>query len=82
MIIRILGTGCAKCEELGRRARAAAEVLHVEAEFTKVTDLNKIVSYDVLLTPALVINDKVKASGRLPNQAEIERWIAQESETD
>lgn len=82
MIIRILGTGCAKCEELGRRAQAAAQALHVDAEFVKVTDINEIVSYNVMLTPALVINDKVKTSGRLPSQAEIEHWIAQETKAE
>jgi small redox-active disulfide protein 2 len=74
--VKILGTGCANCRKLESIAREAAASAGIDAEFTKVTDIDAILAYDVLSTPGLVINDKVVSSGRIPSQAEIRQWLA------
>ena len=68
--IKILGSGCANCKKLEAVARDAASTVAVEADFEKITDMKAILS-----TPALVINDKVVASGRIPTKAEIQQWL-------
>ena len=75
MEIKILGGGCPKCRRLEELAREAAGDLGVEATFTKVKDLDAIMAYDVMSTPALVIDEEVKSSGRIPRKEEIEGWI-------
>ncbi|HUV90402.1 MAG TPA: thioredoxin family protein [Anaerolineae bacterium] len=75
MEIKILGMGCPKCQRLEELAREAANELGVEATFTKVKDMDAIVAYDVMSTPALVINEQVKSSGRIPRKEEIAQWI-------
>lgn len=74
--VKILGTGCANCRKLESVAREAAASAGIDAEFTKVTDIDAILAYDVLSTPGLVINDKVVSSGRIPSRAEIRQWLA------
>lgn len=74
--IKILGSGCANCKKLEAVARDAATTSGLEAEFEKVTDMKAILAYDILSTPALVINDKVVASGRIPTKAEVQQWLA------
>jgi len=73
--IKILGGGCPKCERLERLAREAAGELGIEATFTKVKEMDAIMAYDVMSTPALVINEEVKSSGRIPRKEEIAGWI-------
>lgn len=75
MEIKILGGGCAKCERLERLVREAAGELSVEAAFTKVKDMDGIIAYDVMNTPALVINEEVKSSGHIPRKEQIVEWI-------
>ncbi len=75
MEIKILGGGCAKCERLERLVREAAGELGVEAAFTKVKDMDGIMAYDVMNTPALVINEEVKSASRIPRKEEIVEWI-------
>jgi small redox-active disulfide protein 2 len=73
--IKILGGGCTKCERLERLTREVAGELGVEATFTKVKEMDAIMAYDVLSTPALVINEEVKSSGRIPRKEEIAEWV-------
>jgi small redox-active disulfide protein 2 len=75
MEIKILGGGCPKCERLEKLARQVAEELDVEATFTKVKDVDAIMTYDVMSTPALVIDEEIKSSGRIPRKDEISEWI-------
>lgn len=75
MEIKILGGGCPKCERLEALARDVAEGLGIEAEFIKVKNLTEIMAYDVMTTPALVVNEKVMSSGRIPGRDEVERWL-------
>jgi small redox-active disulfide protein 2 len=73
--IKILGMGCPKCNRLEKLAREAASELGIEATFTKVKEMDEIMAYDIVGTPALVINEEVKSSGRLPRRQEIAEWI-------
>ena len=75
MEIKILGGGCAKCDRLERLTREVAGELGIEATFTKVKDMDAIMAYDIIGTPALVIDEEVKSSGRLPRKEEIADWI-------
>lgn len=74
--IKVLGSGCANCRKLEESARAALAGLGVGAQVEKVTDIADIMSYNVLSTPGLVINEKLVSSGRLPSVAEITTWLA------
>jgi small redox-active disulfide protein 2 len=76
LTVKILGSGCANCKKLEAVARAAAEAAGIEAEFIKVTAQNDILAYDILSTPALVINEKVVSAGRIPSQANVTQWLA------
>ncbi|MFA9564428.1 MAG: thioredoxin family protein [Acidimicrobiales bacterium] len=71
MDIKILGSGCAKCEQLEAATRAAAEELGVRAELEKVTDPAEIASRGVMSTPALVVDDEVLVSGRVLTTDEV-----------
>ena len=75
MEIKILGGGCPNCKRLEALAREVAGELGLEATFTKVTDAAEIGTYDILSTPALVIEGSVVASGRVPRKDEIAGWI-------
>ncbi len=74
--IKILGSGCANCRKLEAVARDAAAAAGVEAQFVKVTDVGAIMAYDVLSTPGLVIDEKLRSSGRIPSRDEVRRWLA------
>jgi small redox-active disulfide protein 2 len=76
MEIKVLGPGCANCKRLESVARAAVLEMGVEATLIKVTDWDKIMAYDIISTPGLVIDEKVVSSGRIPTKAEIVSLIA------
>jgi small redox-active disulfide protein 2 len=75
MEIKVLGTGCPNCKRVEKLARQAVSELGVDATVVKVEDLGQIMAYDILSTPALVIDENVVASGRVPRKAEIVAWI-------
>ena len=75
MKIEVLGMGCANCRKLYENAVEAAKSSGKEIEVSKVEDIQKIVSYGVLSTPALVIDGVVKAAGKLPKIEQIKEWI-------
>ena len=75
MEIKILGKGCPKCKRLEELAREAAAEAGVEATFTKVKEMDEIMAYDVAVTPAFVIDEDLKCSGRIPQKSEIVAWI-------
>lgn len=77
MEIKVLGTGCAKCKSLEKVTRKAVEELNLDATVTKVEDIQKIMEYAVMRTPALVINEKVVLSGQLPKVDEIKDLLTQ-----
>ena len=69
--LQILGTGCPKCRKLAENTEAAAKELGLEYELVKVTDINEIIKLGVMMTPALVVDGKVKVSGKVPPPNEI-----------
>lgn len=78
MEIKVLGPGCQKCKELDKLVKEVLVEMNVQANVEKVEDIPQIVRYGVMLTPGLVINGKVKFSGRLPGKAEIKKMISDE----
>ena len=76
MIVKILGSGCANCVNLERVTREAIAALGVEATVEKVTDFPTIVGYGVMSTPALVVDEKVVLSGRVPTAAQVRELLA------
>jgi small redox-active disulfide protein 2 len=77
MEIKVLGTGCPKCKTLEKNANEAINDTGVDAQVTKEEDILKIMSYGVMRTPGLVINEKVVASGKLLSVNEIKNLITQ-----
>jgi small redox-active disulfide protein 2 len=75
MIIKILGTGCAKCQALEKLANEVVRELAIDASVEKVKDMKKIMEYPILTTPGLVINEKLVSSGRVPSKAEVTTFI-------
>ena len=75
MKIEILGTGCPKCKKLAELAEQAVKESGIEAEITKITEINEIMNYGVMITPALVIDGKVKIAGKIPSLEEIKNWL-------
>ncbi len=73
--IHILGPGCPKCGKLAENARAVAEELELDFEVEKVTDINEIMKFGVMMTPALVIDGQVKAVGKVPSPDEIRQML-------
>ncbi len=71
MEIKVLGTGCARCKSLENVTRKAVEELNLDATVEKVEDIQKIMEYAVMRTPALVIDEKVVLSGQVPKVAQI-----------
>jgi len=78
MKIEVLGTGCAKCERLEKDVYNALAELDIAAEVSKIKDIKKMMDYKVMLTPALVINGKVKASGGVPKIQDLKKYIQEE----
>ncbi|MEW6249318.1 MAG: thioredoxin family protein [Planctomycetota bacterium] len=78
MKIEVLGTGCRKCNMLEAATKAAADKLGIPYELAHVKDIGQIAAYGVLMTPALVVNGKVKVSGKVPSEAEITSLLASE----
>ena len=74
--IKILGTGCPKCIKLAELAETAAKELNIEYKMEKVTDLNKIMDYGVMITPALVIDGQVKIAGKIPKMDDIKKMLS------
>jgi small redox-active disulfide protein 2 len=74
--LQILGSGCAKCNELAERTQAAAAALGLEYGIEKVSNLKQIMDFGVMRTPALVVDGAVKVSGRVPSVEEIKAMLA------
>ena len=73
--IEILGMGCVNCNKLYQNALAAVKMSGQEAQVNKVEDIQKIMAYGVMSTPALVVDGVVKVMGKVPKPEEIKRWI-------
>lgn len=73
--IQILGTGCPKCTKLAENAEAAAKDLGLDYSIEKVTKLDEIMAFGVMVTPALAVDGKVKVVGKVPSPAQIQRML-------
>jgi small redox-active disulfide protein 2 len=79
--VKILGPGCANCQKLERETRAALDEATIAYELTKVTDYADIAAYSVMNTPALIINEAVVSTGKIPKHEQIVYW-ARERENE
>ena len=77
MLIKILGSGCAKCNRLEQLTREAVGELGIDATFEHVKEMDKIMAYPIMTTPALVIDEEVAVFGRMPSKEEIAGWLKQ-----
>lgn len=73
--LQILGTGCAKCRKLAENTEAAAKALGIPYELVKVTDINEIMKYGVMMTPALAVDGQVKVVGKVPDPESIKPML-------
>lgn len=74
--IQILGTGCPKCKKLAENAEAAAKELGIEYELEKVTKINDIMKFGVMITPALAVDGKVKVAGKVASPDDIKAMLS------
>lgn len=74
--IQILGTGCPKCKALTQNAETAAKEMGIEHQIEKVTDINEIMKFGVMMTPALAVDGRVKVIGRVPSPEQIKQLLA------
>ncbi|MCR4415635.1 MAG: thioredoxin family protein [Thermoguttaceae bacterium] len=75
-LVQVLGPGCPKCEKLKKNAETAVQELCVEATVEKVTDINVITGFGVMMTPALAIDGEVKSVGKVLSPDEIKKLLA------
>ncbi|MEK8210349.1 thioredoxin family protein [Paenibacillus sp. FSL L8-0696] len=75
MIIKILGTGCTNCKKLEAHAREALKELGIDATVEKVEDIQGIMAYGVMNTPALVVDEQIKVTGRVPSVNDIKQYL-------
>lgn len=76
MIIKVLGSGCAKCQKLEKNVLKAIQESGLNAQVVKVTDLQAIMEYGVISTPALVVDEAVKSTGRILSPSDIIKLIS------
>ncbi len=75
MLIQILGTGCPKCRKLEENARQSAQELNLDFRIEKVKDLQQIMAFGVMVTPALVVDGVVKVAGKIPGVQDIKKML-------
>jgi len=75
MVIQVLGTGCPKCQKLEENARQAASELNLDFYIEKVKDLQQIMAFGVMITPALVVDGVVKVAGKVPGVEDIKKML-------
>ena len=75
MTVKILGSGCKKCQALEDKVRDLIAVNNINAEVEKVTDINEMVRYGIMMTPGLIINEEVKSFGVIPKDDQLLGWL-------
>jgi len=75
MIIKILGSGCSKCKKLAANTQQAVSELGIEATIEKIEKMEDIIGYGVMSTPALVVDEQVKFTGRVPTAEDIKKYL-------
>jgi len=73
--VKVLGTGCKKCQTLEAKVRDLVAANNIEAAIEKVTDIQEMVKYGIMMTPGLIINEKVKSFGIIPKDDQIINWL-------
>ena len=73
--IKILGSGCAKCNKLAEAAKTAADGIGLDYEMEKITDMMKFAEFGVMITPAMVVDGEVKVSGRVPSDEDLRKLL-------
>ncbi|GAB4298510.1 MAG: thioredoxin family protein [Ignavibacteriaceae bacterium] len=73
--VKILGTGCKKCQTLETKVRDLVAANKIDAAVEKVTDIQKMVNYGIMMTPGLIINEKVKSFGIIPKDDQLISWL-------
>lgn len=73
--VKILGTGCKKCQALEAKVREFVNQNGIDAVVEKVTDINDMMNYGIMMTPGLVINEQVKSFGIIPKEEQIIKWL-------
>ena len=74
--VKVLGTGCPKCKKLAEMVTKISSDNNIDVTVVKITDMNEIVKYGVMMTPGLVIDEKVVLSGKLPSEHELKTLLA------
>ena len=75
--IQILGTGCPRCKKLAENTETAAKDLGIQYEIEKITDINEIMKFGVMVTPALAVDGQVKLAGKVPSVEEIKNLLTE-----
>jgi len=78
LTIKILGSGCAKCKKLDEKVSEIVTNNNIAADVIKVEDLNEMMKYGIMMTPALVVNEKLKCYGNIPKEEQIIKWLNEE----
>lgn len=78
MNIKILGPGCARCNQLENLTKEVLKELNLDVNVEKISDVEEILKYPIMGTPALIINEKIKVAGRVPSKEQIKKWIDEE----
>ncbi len=73
--VKILGPGCSKCRTLEAKVRDLISKHNIQAEITKVEDIQEMIGYGIMMTPTLVVNEKVKSYGTIPKDEQIISWL-------
>ena len=73
--VKVLGTGCKKCQNLENKVRELVASNNIDATVEKVTDIQEMVNYGIMMTPGLIINEKVKSFGVIPKDNQIINWL-------
>jgi len=73
--VKILGAGCKKCQNLENKVRELVTTNNIEAAVEKITDIQEMVRYGIMMTPGLIINEKVKSFGIIPKDDQIIKWL-------
>lgn len=82
MNVKVLGTGCSTCQKLYRDVNEVISELSIDADIEKIEDLQKIMSYGIMSVPALIVNEKLKFSGKSPNKEELKKFLTEDIEPE
>ena len=75
MIVKVLGTGCKKCKTLEEKVKEIIQLNYIDATVEKVSDIQEMIKYGIMMTPGLVVNEQVKSSGVIPKDDQLLNWL-------